>query len=645
MSCTLPRLALLLTLVAGTAVAAPPLPLDLIPQDAALGLSARNLTDFAARANKLFGRRVFADDAATEFSRDLKLAWKVDTTKPLAVICATGKLGGFDADARAIDKHSLGVSVAFPDRDEMLRVWRLRAGVLDRKDPVEVPGAAITLPGLFGPGQTLELKHGLFDPDRVTLSESADAVAAWRKARTLRDGLGPARQKRLDAADALFYIGNPMWRVVREFNADNDWSPPELNERETEAYRRTQRVWREVDELLAAAYLQEGLGMDINVRFDPRGKESQTLLKAFNTGDRFANLAGLPAEKVIAAFSMVGVDEKNLDVARLLATQIWFGPGDASPLLASDAVAVRRIVGNLYGRLQLVRAALYPVREKTAGQLGLVAVLEPKDAESFLKEIAAMARAANEKEFAPTGTGKAEIEKLVADLSSDDFDVREAASTKLGLIGPAVLPFLEKAEKSTDAEARRRAGDLRREIEQVAALRKQEKAGGLLQKAFHPSFAWKASAEERLGVKVHHLTMRFDAVDAPYATWLKEVFGPDWARIRLAVVGGKVVALLGSDVTLFEQAIANVRDKKPGLEASAALASFHKHASSERRAELHLAAQRIQALTTPAHQLPRDFQPTDDISSFGLRTGTAELGLDSWFPRSAVPVLVPWLGF
>src|SRR5262249_23746492 len=145
-------------------------------------------------------------------------------------------------------------------------------GDLDRKEPIEVPGAAITLPGLFGPGETREMKHGLFDADRVMLSQNAAAVAAWRKARTLRDGLGPARQKRLDAADGLFYIGTPMWRVLREFNADNDWSPPELNERETEAYRRTQRVWREVDALLAAAYVQEGIGLDIAIRFDPKGK-------------------------------------------------------------------------------------------------------------------------------------------------------------------------------------------------------------------------------------------------------------------------------------------------------------------------------------------------------------------------------------
>src|SRR5262249_46741600 len=149
---------------------------------------------------------------------------------------------------------------------------------------------------------------------------------------------------------------------------------------------------------------------------------------------------------------------------------------------------------------------------------------------------------------------------------------RESATTKLELIGDAALPYLEKAQQSDDAEVRRRAGELSRALREGADLRKKELAEGLVKKAFRPTFTFKLKAERRADADVHLLGMRFEGDNAPYAAALKDLFGPEWNRLRLAVVNKQVVVLVGSDLDLLDQAIRNVRDGKPGLESAAALA-------------------------------------------------------------------------
>jgi hypothetical protein len=57
------------------------------------------------------------------------------------------------------------------------------------------------------------------------------------------------------------------------------------------------------------------------------------------------------------------------------------------------------------------------------------------------------------------------IKKLIVDLGDDAFDVRQNASTQLVTIGPAAVPLLKQATKSTDIEVVRRAEDCLKHIE------------------------------------------------------------------------------------------------------------------------------------------------------------------------------------
>jgi hypothetical protein len=68
----------------------------------------------------------------------------------------------------------------------------------------------------------------------------------------------------------------------------------------------------------------------------------------------------------------------------------------------------------------------------------------------------------------PAAEQKAAIEKLIKDLASNDFKVREEASANIVKQGPAALGVLREAAKSTDAEVATRAAAAIVAIEKAA---------------------------------------------------------------------------------------------------------------------------------------------------------------------------------
>ncbi len=88
----------------------------------------------------------------------------------------------------------------------------------------------------------------------------------------------------------------------------------------------------------------------------------------------------------------------------------------------------------------------------------------------------------------------AELARLIADLDSDDFDRREAASKELAALGPQAESALRKAlEETTSAEVRSRIGKLLKPLDSWVvtdpdALRSSA-----------PSGYWSGSARPRRG--------------------------------------------------------------------------------------------------------------------------------------------------
>jgi hypothetical protein len=628
--------------LAGSLRAEPPLPLDLVPEDACIGIGVRNLAELRTKSDRLFGKgegRLLPrpSQLLDQAFGMLKLGWKIDEKRPSALVCMTGALGGYAANADPNKDFTVGAALAPQSLDDVARAYKVRVEDLKKGGVLQVPGQDF--------GRIFGTHFAGVRDGEVFLTGNQKATAAWVRARTLRQSQTDARRRRLDAADGLVYLGPPLLKLAQQ-DMDPEAVPEGLGPQEREAQRRINRAYLEVRNLLAGYRVDDGFGLDLSVGFDPKGRHAQAVLKAVTGAGRTSNLAGLPdSDRLVGAFAAIGLERADLHLARVLASDLWLGLRGASPVLDSDARVIRRLLGDFYSKLRLGRAAVYQSSDRARfGQLAAVAILEPNDPAKFLDDIAQYVKLGDVEQFDPKREAtKAEIEKLIADLGADDFEVREAASTKLGLIGEAALPYLGKAEKSDDPEVRRRAAELSRSLRVAADLRKGELARGLVKKAFRPTFTLKLDAEKRGDVRVHLLGMRVGAEDAPFAAALKDFFGPEWNRLRMVVTRKQVIVLFGSDLALLDQAVRNVREGNPGLERSAAIAAFRKQAAPQRRLELHLALGRVRALLTPAEELPKDFKPGEKCSSMSLRTGQTDLGVDLWVPAEAVTDVLHWM--
>ena len=162
-----------------------------------------------------------------------------------------------------------------------------------------------------------------------------------------------------------------------------------------------------------------------------------------------------------------------------------------------------------------------------------------------------------------------DIEQWIKDLSSDIYKVRASANTKLRLVGEPALAYLEKAaDKPPDLETSRRAQLLIREISLVAAERRKELLSKDLPRYVRPTFAYVTKAETRGGLPIDIVHIKLSDKDQLATGQMKQLFGPDWDKLRLAIYGKQVVVLLGSEVELFETALANLKDGKAGLAGS-----------------------------------------------------------------------------
>jgi hypothetical protein len=80
-----------------------------------------------------------------------------------------------------------------------------------------------------------------------------------------------------------------------------------------------------------------------------------------------------------------------------------------------------------------------------------------------------LAQSSTQKDQKGTGSDVDEIQKLVTDLASEQFQTREEAQRMLVALGSAALPELQKALRSRDLEVRVRANSIIKEIEKLHA--------------------------------------------------------------------------------------------------------------------------------------------------------------------------------
>ena len=393
--------------------------------------------------------------------------------------------------------------------------------------------------------------------------------------------------------------------------------------------------------------IEGGLGLNVITLFDDEGAARKVLTQLAG-GPKPSNLNGLPSGDVLAIQAARGDGEQNVAIARAMMELALRNSSLTKPFIsAAHRPNFVGVFGEVWQHLKGSRYAVYKNEDEAAmGLLNMVAILDTDDPARFLGEMRELATFINSAGLKLTdgttdGIDSKTVKQLIRDLGNNRFRVRRSATLKLSLVGEPALPLLEAATKSTDLEVATRAKRLTQQIKTRAATRRKDLLGDDLLSSVKPKFAYFPKAEVRAKTIIDIVNVRLSGRDEAYAKQLRQLLGPDWAKIRVATHRNHVVVLFGSDTKLLEQALLNVKQNKAGLAESPLLREFSRRRDAGRKVEMHLSLAKAKRLISP----PADKQPpakksADEISSFALTIAPARIQLDVFIPFSEAKVFL-----
>jgi hypothetical protein len=640
----------LLLVLTGAATAAAQSPLDHIPSDALGALVIRDLNELAKKGDKLL------DDTNAQqgvrISNLLSLAFiglgipqgELDLGRPIALVLA---------DPRSIDPKlkleqalegpkCIVAVLPFNKQEDFEKALGLEAGILKGGQVVKLPKKL----GQFGdPGLEFIAMKG----KHVYLGFDEKAVRVVSKAKGVGGELTAEQRKLLDRSDVLLHLGTEGWGAMWKDAIGN--VEKELAQLTEEDEKKVAKGFVEALKAvrfgMASLRLDEGVGVSFMSVMHKEGHESARKFLAELGGEGTASLRGLAEGHVLAAMATGGTASPNNALARvmmrsllqdLLVPRRVVGAGDRPALLSTFLEMWQRVRGG--------RAALY--KSADTNELGLfsaVGILDTENPEQLLAELRQLARLGSSEGLdVKTEAGKkateAEINKLIADLSHRRYPVRASAEEKLKLAGEQVLSYLEKAIKeSADLEGRRRAERVKGEIVQLAEARRKELLSGDPPWSVKPSFVFTGKTEKVEGYDVQLVGVRLSKEDKTALPKLKGLLGPDWNKVRLAVHGKQVVALVGSDLGLLQKTLRNLKDDKPGLPASKLFAGQAKQTDPKRKIEIHASSRMAINLATAADLEKPSKVPLDAPTSMTVSIEPDRVQLDLWIPLSEIKAI------
>jgi hypothetical protein len=619
--------------------------LDLIPDDAAAAFAVRDLNDLKKKGDQFLDETKLNVPLRPSQAFDwvyqyLGLKAGVDPNGSAALVLLGPEAVGAQKVWDRLDDRIV-VAVPFTDRDQVAANFGIKAGALK-------PGQIVP-----GKGQNFG-KFFLARDNQLYIGNHEKALAHIAKSNTIGGALTPAQRRMFGDADMLLQLGpKGLGDEWDNLLAALKLSLESADESDRQVLPQLIDSLKGVRSGLAAVRLDGGLGINLLAVFPKEGHEAaRKFLTSLQAGPGTSTLAGLPSAPVVAAQAAGGDGSQNAAVVRLLVNFVLKKFVQTRWLLtATDRPNHLGVFTEVWKHLRGSRAAVYPnADEQKHGLFTVVAVLDTDDPEKFLKEMRQLARfAAGEgldlSDKAARKEDVAEVERLIRDLGDDQYTVRESASTKLGLIGEPVLPLLEKAITSTDLEVRRRAQDLKERILAAAADRRRELLSKDLTHHLRPTFGFAPQPELRDGLRLEVVRVRLAGPDAPAASQLRQLFGPDWDRIRLVVHGKQVVALWGSDLSLLQATLTNLKEGRPGLAEAKCLAPFGRTSDPGRKVEFHLSLQAGLALMKAEDLKQKPAGREQSLSSFALTAEPERLQLDLWLPSAELRVIIKEKGF
>jgi hypothetical protein len=623
--------------------------LDLIPEDAAAGVGIRSLNDLKKKGDKLIADAQLdlplrPSQALEQLYGLLNVGGAVDEDAPAAVVLANpAKAGGKKLTEDFLDL--LVLALPFTDRDKIAARFTLKGE--DLKPDKVVPGKLPTfgLDGVF-------CAHG----KHLLIARNPKALLSVLQGRAAGKSLGDGQRRALAGADLLVYFSPPSswgdeWNEFLKYLTERLTADAGAGERTlVEQLVATLKTVRSV---VGGLRVDGGVGLTLLAAFPEKGNEAaRKFLTALQAGPGASDLAGLPEGPAVFAQASKGSGARNALIMKLLAECLLRDVFQAPWLPgAADRANIVGAFAEVWKHLKGERVAVYQnADEPRLGLFSAVAVLDTEDGEKFLAAMKALARLASGEGLGGAGgqprqEDVAEVRRLIRNLGDDDYTVRESASIKLALIGEPALPYLEKALDSDDAEVRRRAEELKAKIVAAAASRRKELLAKDVPWRIRPSFVF-CGAETRHGQRVETVRVLLKEKDAPAAGALRQLLGPDWDKVRLVAQGKQVVVLLGSDERLLFAALKNLKEGRPGLAGSKALAPFARYADAARKVEIHASLGTVLALMR-AEDL-KEGRPAPggpSLTSFALTVAPERLQLDVWVPATEIKAVAKEQGW
>jgi hypothetical protein len=607
-------------------------PVDLLPQDAAAAIVVHDLDELIKKGDKFLTQTQInvpfrPSNLFDEAVKFLGINQGLNRKRPAAIILMKP-----EKDGERIGLGSLQTlivpAIPFTDADAMAGNFGIDKGKLKAKEIVA------TNKDNSGKFATRTKEH-------LYLSDSENTLKRLLASKPVAATLSATQRKQLNDADILVHFGRYLW--ASEFEnfhrhvADKIVRGDDPKEREF-ADLLAESV-KEVQHGIAGFRLEDGLSAHFLATV-PRNGQAATMLQFLRGKRKPSSLFALPEGNVLFAQASSGDSGQHAVMARSLFHFLL------EDLLIQEKIVARTDMLNYLGvfhevwsRLDGNRGAVYQNADETKqGLFTAVAILDSSDPQGFLREMRTLAKMAvadsldwSKKEVKE----EFDIARLVKDLGHSAYAVRHSAATRLALIGEPSLPFLQKAinSKDLDLETLRRSQALRQRISDVAATRRKELLAEKNQPLFfRPKLTFVTAAEKRLGQNIDVVEVKIAGLEKVAKHQYNQLLGPDWDKVRIAVVGKQLVVMLGSDVDLFEAALRNVQKGDAGLAGTKRLATFHERASKDRLFEFHVSVEGVLRLITPKVEIGTPLH----LTSASLSLGETSLQLDAHVPTTEV---------
>ncbi|MBI3822091.1 MAG: hypothetical protein HY289_05350 [Planctomycetes bacterium] len=624
-----------LLLLPGTLSAQPSM-FEVIPKDASAAIVLRSIHDFKVKGTKLLRDLEMQDPDAVDKIIPLALNYLqigggVDEKAPVVLAML---------DDRDLNPENVVLKIPIADRDRIL------AGFKFEKNPKDGEIVAIKGEGFIAPralvirGKYLCL--GLSETPLKRLTDQALEASAVEK-------------KQFADSDLLVYLGKRTWPFVwgGYLTSLDRYFSNRKDEEERKVGRQFVKGMQAAQHSFIGVRVKDGVRLRSNVVFDAKNeKAAREMLDILRAGTSKSSVAGLPDGRAMAALAWKADGSKNGILAKLFFDVFLEGPlpgvFNNLPVFANtDYPSVVGVTHELSQRLKGVRVGLYHnLNEKELGLFSAVAIFDTDDGPAFLKEIRTLTKIANlSADDLKLATTKdlIDLDKLTRDLNNVNFNVRQSATTRLLLVGQPALPYLQNVlDKPLTLEQKRRAEGIKQQIDAAAEQgRKDLLMPKEMPKRLRASFAIAPEVEKRDGVAIDVLKLTFNTKNADFHKYVAQLLGPNWDKLRLAVVGNQVIVAAGSDVAFLDQTIANLKNGKPGLDASKALAGFEKGADKGRAIEMHGSAQGFLGLLAKEWKLPQKlFRDPPELTSFSIGFESDRLHLDLWVPTRELRTMV-----